>query len=252
MRRFLAVAVGFVFAGCSRPPPPREQPPPTATAPQAPPRAQKHVVTRKLGAIEIAKVEWLEVIVPTATDHAAALSERLRLAAVAEADRFLATYRDALRDGDASLSMPPWTLDIGVSAPHLSSELVVVRFDESDYLGGAHPNHHVGAATYALGSDGYRAVPFDAAFRPGAAERLDPKIMAALRRDHAGWVEDGSLTSVTKMLHTWYPTRAGLVFVFDPYEAGPYAEGPHEVTLPWSVAGPEVAAGGPLSPFLAP
>lgn len=204
----------------------------------------KHTLVRKLGTEPVANVAFVSFTVPSAPDAAQNLSDRLRRDATKEADEFLKDFREAAREGDFGVA--PWSLDVSVDVPYLSADLLVVRRDISIYTGGAHPNHHTEATTWELRGE-FVALRLEDAFQPGAAHRLDPLVVAALQRQEAGWVTDGSLKSVADLLHTWYPRVNGLHFVFDPYEAGPYAEGSHEVVLGWKAVEAELA--GPLSRF---
>ncbi len=218
--------------------------PATTTAPEGRLGSSKHTVVRKLGTEPVANVQFVSFTVPKAPEAAQNLSDRLRHEATKEADQFLKDFREAARDGDFGVA--PWSLDVTVDVPYLSADLLVLRRDVSIYTGGAHPNHHTEAFTWELRGE-FVLLRLEDAFQPGAAKRLDPLVVAALKRQEAGWVLDGSLTSVADLLHTWYPRTDGLYFVFDPYEAGPYVEGAHEVVLSWKAVGPEL--GGPLARF---
>lgn len=239
----LVVALGCVHAPA--PPPLVAIAPVTATPIDDRARFTKQVVSRKHGKDPVANVEYASFTIPASNAAATKLTDRLRAEATAEADAFAVEFAEAARSGDFGVA--PWSLDVTLEVPYVSDDLLVVVRETSTYMGGAHPNHQSAATTYALQNE-FVPLSFEAAFRPGAAARLDPVIMAELRKQEAGWVVEGSLVSVATMLHTWYPAADGLHFDFDPYEAGPYVEGGHAVVLPWSVAGAEVA--GPLVRFV--
>lgn len=227
------------------------RPTPTTTAAATPTAGPPKVVllhlVRKLGNEPIANVAHALLTLPANPAAADTLSAKWQAEAAREADEFVAGYREAVRNGDAGLA--PWSLDVTVKVPTLHEDLVVLVRDVSVYTGGAHPNHHTEATTHRLRDDAFVPVSFAEAFVPDAAATLDAPIVEALRAQEAGWVTDGTLTSVATMLHTWWPEKDGLHVVFDPYEAGPYVEGPHEVVLPWSTVAPTILPDGPLRRF---
>ncbi len=116
-------------------------------------------------------------------------------------------------------------------------EIEVTRVDENvlslvimnyDYLGGAH------------GYDGYTAVTFDAvsgdileledilADADGFREAAEPYIVQKLEDDYSGDLFEGYEDTVASMWDAepvWYLDAEGIVFVFNPYEIGPYAMG---------------------------
>ncbi len=117
----------------------------------------------------------------------------------------------------------------------VDSKVVSLLESISEFAGGAHGNY------------GYRAVTFDA--QTGAQLTLEDIVndMGSFRREATAYMiekiyEDygeGLFPDYTDTLEemwqydpTWYLDAAGITFMFDPYELGPYAMGPASVTLP--------------------
>lgn len=108
------------------------------------------------------------------------------------------------------------------------------------YTGGAHPNSRRQATTLASdgsGSWGVVAGSCEAAQRLGwecDESVLRLKIIDGLRRQEAAWVEQGEVTRQTEwLLESFVLTPGGVRFLFDPYEVGPYVQGPFEVDIPY-------------------
>ena len=108
------------------------------------------------------------------------------------------------------------------------------------YTGGAHPNTWREAATLMGGDSGtWTAIeePCAAAAELGwecdvAAVR--EKVIDDLLRQEAFWVGQGEVTKETEwLLDAFVLTPSGVSILFDPYEVGPYAQGPFEVLIPY-------------------
>ncbi|MEX2543054.1 MAG: DUF3298 domain-containing protein [Trueperaceae bacterium] len=112
------------------------------------------------------------------------------------------------------------------------------------YTGGAHPNSWREATTLMTDGTGSWAEVGDvcaAVLRIGweceeSSLRLD--VVDELRLQEAVWVEQGEVTHQTEwLLDTFVLTPGGVRFLFDPYDVGPYAQGPFEVDIPYGELG---------------
>ncbi len=113
-----------------------------------------------------------------------------------------------------------------------------------DYAGGAHPNSGSEGLLWDAADD--REIARGDLFRPGADQaRLDAALCEAVRRAKAerqGSVGDSRTWPCPKWSESNYVFApsviegklGGLIFLFDPYAIGPYAEGTYEVTVPLS------------------
>lgn len=117
----------------------------------------------------------------------------------------------------------------------VDSKVVSLLESISEFAGGAHGNY------------GYKGVTFDA--QTGAQLTLEDvvKDMGSFRREATAYMiekiyEDyweglfpdyaDALEEMWQYDPTWYLDAAGITFMFDPYQLGPYAMGPVSVTLP--------------------
>ena len=64
--------------------------------------------------------------------------------------------------------------------------------------------------------------------------------------------EDGEAAAFEALKEdaTFYPAEAGLVFIFDPYQVGSFAEGYYVVLIPYSQLRGIINPNGPLAPFV--
>ena len=120
------------------------------------------------------------------------------------------------------------------------SQVISLRELNSDYTGGAHGNY------------GYTGIVFDS--QTGALLSLDDilKDEEGFQQEAAGYITeelkvrygDGLFPEYESTVEgmwesgpAWYLDGAGITFIFNPYEVGPYAMGAAEVTLPYDVFG---------------
>jgi hypothetical protein len=178
-------------------------------------------------------------------EAAAAIDRAMDAVVKAKIDEFVGEAKKASREGPMGLA--PWKLEMRCKPTLFTAELVSVRCLHSDYRGGAHPADYATATNHRLGSGSATAFSFDRMFRAGQDHRkaISDLCVAALLHQKAQWVIDG-MNDVTKFLHTVNVTSTGLFLTFDPYETGPYAEGMHEVSIPWERIRPLVDPDGPI------
>jgi len=149
-------------------------------------------------------------------------------------EEFVREAKKTARDLAGATGLPPWKLEMRCVPSFFQPKLVSVRCVASDYRGGAHPMEHATASSFVLETGKATKFSFDAMFVQGSdyKKRLSDLCVAALQRQKAQWIVDG-MNDVQKLLHTINVTSTGLLVSFDPYETGPYAEGMHEVVIPW-------------------
>lgn len=120
------------------------------------------------------------------------------------------------------------------------SRVISLRELNSDYTGGAHGNY------------GYTGIVFDS--QTGALLSLNDilKDEEGFQQEAAGYIAEelkvrygeglfpeyeSTVEDMWESGPVWYLDGAGITFVFNPYEVGPYAMGAAEVTLPYDVFG---------------
>ncbi len=147
----------------------------------------------------------------------------------------------------------------GFTVEYRSPDLLSVMFDvDVDWTGAAHPMHYSSSYHYDL----KRGKPLELRdfFAPGSnyiavISRLCARQIAEQKRKNGftDIYEDGEAAVVEslKQKATFYPTKNTLVFVFDPYQVGSYAEGFYVVEIPYSQLSSIINSQGPLGPIAA-
>ncbi len=234
----------LLLLGCQAAPPVPVAPAPAPVAPHVKPAFEVRSFNHKKPDVH---VEWLVLTLPSAK-AAAKISAEMEHDHVKAARGFLAEAQKAKENRDDAPFVSPdeWSLHIQCGVTTLLPELVSIRCEQDDYLGGAHGMQHTSARTYAIEGDDARRLALDDLFVQPWKPTIDAACMDALRRADAQWVTDGTLTSVEEMLHTWNVGKDGLIFAFDPYEAGPYAQGPMQAHIAWPVLAKIRRRPGPL------
>lgn len=154
----------------------------------------------------------------------------------------------ALREGRAQRRDRPrtiagtWWDRRYATVESLSDDLVSVRVLTDVFAGGAHPDTRRATRLFRRDREDWTDVgPCEALATLGrgcdlAAVRA--AVIADLERQEAAWVLDGSVdASAPWLLDLVTLTPRGLRVEFDPYDVGPYVEGPFVVDLPFPLPG---------------
>jgi hypothetical protein len=115
--------------------------------------------------------------------------------------------------------------------------------------GAAHPNTSTESFNYDLNRNA--PVRLAELFTPNSnylKEISDYAIRELKKVETASWVENGAGPKIENF-HSWNITPLGLKITFDNYQVGPYAAGPHEVVVPYSVLKPIIKPDGLLAQF---
>ena len=155
--------------------------------------------------------------------------EKFRAAAVTD-------FKQSSADGIPNTPAGSY-LDISYDIFVTRKGMVSVRFSIDQYIGGAaHPSH----ASYTLNYNQATSKVLTLAdlFKPGS-KYLD--IIAKystddLKRQGRLMIPEGA-TAKAENYQNWNLDRGGLLITFDPYQVGPYAEGPSEVFIPYTTLG---------------
>lgn len=122
------------------------------------------------------------------------------------------------------------------------ARLISAVLDVYKFAGGAYGNAWYFPFNYGVIDGKMRRLVLGDLYRPNSGhERLvSMAVIAKLKTDKgATWVRDGQMTSLSvEQLNRFSITPRGLVFLFNQYEAGPYAAGRFEVTLSVQDLGP--------------
>lgn len=143
------------------------------------------------------------------------------------------------------LQTPPYQRDIAWTLTAATPRLLSARESWFDDTGGAHPNHGWNGLLWNIPED--RAIPRAELFRPDADQaKLEQGLCEAIK---AAKVQRVGAQEAAEEAGSWPCPRwadsdfvfapstvhgklGGLVFLFDPYSLGPYAEGDYQVTVP--------------------
>lgn len=150
----------------------------------------------------------------------------------------------------------PYTYNLVYRLRSAAGKYVSVIVDESEYTGGAHPNH--GSTTFLWDRDKEARVDFKTLFRDPAADSADMQKLSKLVLDALAaekkkrdvpfdlgdmWFKDWkpdfeSFGQPSLAPSTEAGKASGVTFHFSPYEVGPYAEGDYVAFVPASALMP--------------
>jgi serine/threonine protein kinase len=147
---------------------------------------------------------------------------------------------------------------VGFSVDHRSGNLLSVVFGAyHEWTGAAHGQQYNFSYHYDLSHD--KELELADFFLPGVnhlslLSKLCAQDIAKQKRKNGmeDIDEDGAATvfEVLKADATFYPMERSLVFIFDPYQVGSYAEGYYVVKIPYSQLVAIINPNGPLASFV--
>jgi Protein of unknown function (DUF3298)/Deacetylase PdaC len=170
-------------------------------------------------------------------------------------DSLMAHFLSGYQEFVSSFPEAPgsWTLQRTAHPLFNANGCLSLEFSEESYTGGAHPNTMMRLATFDTRTG--RRLTLEDLFAPGHAEALRRLGERAFREAHAlapdadlvaagFWFEDGRFS----LNDNFAVTPEGLRFHFNPYEVGPYALGPTDITLTRAMLADLIRDDGPLAP----
>jgi hypothetical protein len=163
------------------------------------------------------------------------------------AGAFKKELADMAREGDA----PEKVANLGVTYEIIAADkdFISVLFTFWEYAGGAHPNTFTKSFNYDLNRDA--PVRLADLFTQNAnyLNVISGYSIGELKKlDTVNHAEEGAGPKIENF-HSWNITPAGLKIIFDRYQVGAYAVGPHEVVIPYSVLKPIIRPDGLLAQF---
>ena len=155
-----------------------------------------------------------------------------------------AALKEALADGKEQAKLARHEEWSSQSDPHVTyadAGFISIRTMKYAYTGGAHGNYGYTAANYAW-RNGLVVLKLSDIVdtRPAALQSMAKACIKSLTAQKATSPDD--LVFNSDHPPTLNVTRAGLLFTFDPYAVGSYAEGVYTVLIPWKEAGEYVPA----------
>jgi len=133
-----------------------------------------------------------------------------------------------------------------------TNDLVSITFYENTfYEGAAHGNH--GSLTFNYDLNSGRELKLADLFKPNSnyLKAISDYAIKSLKKElgpesDSEWIETGA-GAKQENYKSWAITRRGLKVTFDPYQVASYAEGPHEVVVPFSVLKNVIDSDSPLT-----
>jgi hypothetical protein len=131
----------------------------------------------------------------------------------------------------------PWALAVDFESFDFSATITSLNFTVYQYTGGAHGNTFF--ATFIFDLENERVLGFDDLFLPGInpLETIYPIVQASLEEQLAeygadvAWIADGTGMNPDNYQNV-VVSADSLTFFFPPYQVGPYAFGPQQVSIP--------------------
>ncbi|MGD9406435.1 MAG: RsiV family protein, partial [Anaerolineae bacterium] len=148
------------------------------------------------------------------------------------------------------LNEPGSTIWMTHTVTFATDDLVSVLFYVDGYvIGAAHPFHYSHSLNHELGETSM--LELADLFRPASdyLEVMSRYCLDDLERQGVLEWEEGALPQAENF-QRWNITPEGLLISFDEYTIAPYAAGPHEVLIPYTVLEPFADPEGPLGRFL--
>lgn len=127
------------------------------------------------------------------------------------------------------------------SGPFQGPRLITGRFEQYEYLGGAHPMTMTFCFNFGLVNGHAKQLSLGDFFRNDSTyqKRVTQILLSKLRQQKADWIIEGVVSYFNvEQLNNFVAEKDGLHFYFDPYAVGPYAAGPYEVKLTSKDLGP--------------
>jgi eukaryotic-like serine/threonine-protein kinase len=146
---------------------------------------------------------------------------------------------------------------VGFSVDHRSGALLSVVFGVySEWTGAAHGQYYKFSYHYDLSHN--KELKLSDFFLPGVnhlslLSKLCAKDIAKQKRKNGMediYEDDETAFKALKEDATFYPAATALVFIFDPYQVGSFAEGYYVVSIPYSQLRGIINPNGPLAPFV--
>jgi len=177
-----------------------------------------------------------------------ALSKLLRAQVHAAQQNFLK------ETADQPQIIPDIDFDFGyaIGVAYADGALVSLLTEEGEYSGGAHSNSLYLSANYLMTGSAPRLLGLNDLFTPGSGyqDTLFELVVADLNRQKKARGADPVWEYFSvKDLKVYTLSPRSITFFFSPYVAGPYAEGPYYVTVPYSQLTQYLNPQGPLAKF---
>jgi hypothetical protein len=153
-------------------------------------------------------------------------------------DRFLATAKKELPPMKAERSFAQYGLVMEPKVALDTPEVASAYWETYTFTGGAHGVTNYEPLNLASFGGHIRGVQLKDLFVKGVdpvAESSKALLQILLKKNTPSWVEEGSWNGLSpEQAQRFAITKKGIVFLFDSYDLGSYAEGTWEILVPYS------------------
>ncbi|HEX8846263.1 MAG TPA: DUF3298 domain-containing protein [Pyrinomonadaceae bacterium] len=167
-------------------------------------------------------------------------------------EKEVADFKKDYEPPDTPMSSMGSYYDAGYVVSLATNDLVSIHFGVNTYgEGAAHPNNNSLVFNYDLQSG--KQLNLSDLFKPNSnyLSLISNYAIRNLKKQlgpdpDSDWIERGAGPS-EENFKAWTLTRRGLSIMFDAYQVASYAEGPHDVLIPYSVLKSAIDPAGPLA-----
>ncbi len=165
---------------------------------------------------------------------------------------FIAAYpSDPFEEAASHL---PYTYDAKVTITLSESNVISLYSTVNGYTGGAHGMTSFRPHTFAVLKGKAAELRLADLVMPGkaATDRISKNVLAKLSKvEGADLVKSGQVTALTKdQLESFVLGRQGFIFLFAPYDMGPYSAGPFKVFVPYADVDDILRKDGPVTSII--
>ena len=152
------------------------------------------------------------------------------------ANSFIKGFDDYLSYNEDNIQI--WFLNVDVNVIYQTPQLLALKFTQTDYMGGAHPNSNFSYLNYDL--QGKAVLTLDSILKPNTFSTLE-KIAEQIFRKNEGLNANQSLADnyffdkdTFHLNSNFTITNSGIEFLYNPYEIKPYAAGITKLFIPYT------------------
>lgn len=158
--------------------------------------------------------------------------------------------KDAKEGFMTDLITSTWIFTYDYSIEYYSEKLISFTGLVYSYTGGAHGNTYFVSSNYSIQDEESKLLKLSDLFKKDSkyVKTLSDLIIADLKKQKAGWVANGEITSLKEdEIGPFALSPRGIQFAFAPYAVGPYSDGSFFVTIRYNQLKDIIDPSGPLS-----
>lgn len=157
-------------------------------------------------------------------------------------EKYVSDFEKGARDFQRDIPGRPtadWELDIKFTVSISTEGLISLIVHSYDYSGGAHPNSFDDCLNYQNRVGRAYKLQFSDLLRKGnsTSDFVGEFILPEVNRQKIARQVETVDSIESKLMDHFVLTPAGIAFLFNKYDVGPYVEGEYMVKLPWTEVG---------------